>query len=239
MNDAAPAPDQNRLLAALPRDIYRRLLSHLEPIAMPLGLTVHDASARQKYIYFLVAGIASRLFVTKDGSSAEVAVTGNEGMIGLALVTGTDSTPDLAVMQSPGFGYRINADVFKQEFSHNGALHDLLLRYMQALVTQIGQTAVCYRHHTVQQQLCRWLLASIDRIRSNRLQMTQELIANMLGVRRQGVAGAARALRNAKAIDYDRGLITILDRKKLEARVCECYEVVKREYDRILLRPAN
>jgi len=191
MEDAALAPAQNRLLAALPRDVYERLLPHLEPIAMPLGFTVHDASAQQKFIYFLVAGIASRLYLTRDGASAEVAVTGNEGIIGLALVTGTESTPDRAVMQSPGFGYRINADVFKQEFARDGALHDLLLRYMQALVTQIGQTAVCYRHHTVQQQLCRWA-ARVDR------QDTLQPPADDPGADRQHARGAAPGRRGRR-----------------------------------------
>ena len=189
--------------------------------------------------YFPTTSIVSLLYVMEDGASAEIAVVGNEGVVGIALFMGGESTPSRAVVQSAGYAYRLKADVLKAEFDRGGALQHLLLRYTQALITQMAQTAVCNRHHTVEQQLCRWLLLSLDRLPSNELTMTQELIANMLGVRREGVTEAAGKLQAAGLIDYSRGKIIVLDRPKLEARVCECYAVVKRESDRLLRRPSR
>jgi CRP-like cAMP-binding protein len=230
-------PTLNLLLAALPAADYARLLPHLEPVPLPLGWVVYEAGSRMGHVYFPTDGIVSLLYVMEDGASAEIAVTGNEGLIGIALFMGGESTPSRAVVQSEGHAYRLQAQLMKREFERGGALQHLLLRYTQALITQMAQTAVCNRHHSIEQQLCRWLLLSLDRLPSSELYMTQELIANMLGVRREGVTEAAGVLQDAGLIKYRRGHITVLDRLKLEQRVCECYAFVKRESDR-LLRPA-
>ena len=228
------SPDQNRLLAALPAEEYRRVLGHLELVSMPLGWAVYEADGPQGYVYFPTTSIVSLLYVMQNGASAEIAVTGNDGLVGIALFMGGESTPSRAVVQSAGYGYRRNASALKTEFVLGGPLQHLALRYTQALITQMAQTAVCNRHHELEQQLCRWLLLSLDRLPSNTLDMTQELIANMLGVRREGVTEAAGKLQDAGLIKYVRGHITVLDRAQLEARVCECYAVVKREMDRLL-----
>ena len=227
-------PKDNRLLAALPEDNYRALLPFLEGVPLPLGLVVYESGGAQGYVYFPTSSIVSLLYVLEDGSSAEIAVTGCEGLVGIALFMGGETTPSRAVVQSAGHGYRIKAAVLKEKFEAGGALQYLLLRFTQALITQMTQTAVCNRHHAVDQQLCRWLLLSLDRLPANDLVMTQELIANMLGVRREGVTEAAGKLQADGLIQYSRGRITVLDRAKLEARVCECYAVVKKEYDRLL-----
>ena len=233
------SPNQNRLLAALPAEEYRRVLPHLELVSMPLGWAVYEADGPQGYVYFPTTSIVSLLYVMQNGASAEIAVTGNDGLVGIALFMGGESTPSRAVVQSAGYGYRLNAGALKTEFVLGGPLQHLALRYTQALITQMAQTAVCNRHHELEQQLCRWLLLSLDRLPSNTLDMTQELIANMLGVRREGVTEAARKLQDAGLIKYVRGHITVLDRAQLEARVCECYAVVKREMDRLLPDPIS
>ena len=230
---AAHTPKQNHLLAALPGADYERLLPHLECVLLELGCALYESGSHQGYVYFPTACIVSLLYVMHDGASAEIAVVGNEGVVGIALFMGGESTPSRAVVQSAGYGYRLRANVLKTEFGRGGELQHLLLRYTQTLITQMAQTAVCNRHHSVEQQLCRWLLLSLDRLPSNELTMTQELIANMLGVRREGVTEAAGHLQTAGLIHYSRGKITVLDRPKLEARVCECYAVVKCEYDRL------
>ena len=227
-------PKQNHLLAALPAQDYERLLPELEPVAMPLGWVVYETGADMGHIYFPTSCIVSLLYVLSNGTSAEIAIAGNEGLVGISLFMGGESTPSRAVVQSAGEGFRLNASVLKKEFALGGELQHLALRYTQALITQMAQTAVCNRHHSVDQQLCRWLLLSMDRLPANELRMTQELIANMLGVRREGVTTAAGALQTAGVIHYSRGHITILDRAKLEQRVCECYSVVKKEFDRLL-----
>ena len=227
-------PRANRLLAALPDKDYLALVDFLEPVALPLGMAVYESGGAQGYVYFPTSSIVSMLYVLADGASAEIAVTGSEGMVGIALFMGGETTPSRAVVQSAGRGYRLKAAVLKTEFERGGALQHLLLRFTQALITQMTQTAVCNRHHEVDQQLCRWLLLSLDRLASNELVMTQELIANMLGVRREGVTEAAGKLQGEGLIQYSRGRIVILDRARLEARVCECYSVVKKEYDRLL-----
>jgi CRP-like cAMP-binding protein len=231
---ASNTPKRNRLLAALPEESYQALLPSLEPVLLPLGMALYESGGAQGYVYFPTSSIVSLLYVLEDGSSAEIAVTGCEGLVGIALFMGGETTPSRAVVQSAGHGYRVKAAVLKQKFETGGALQYLLLRFTQALITQMTQTAVCNRHHAVDQQLCRWLLLSLDRLPANDLVMTQELIANMLGVRREGVTEAAGKLQAAGLIEYSRGKITVLDRKRLEARVCECYAVVKREYDRLL-----
>ena len=230
----ATSPAQNYLLAALPEADYARLLPDLEPIVMPLGWVVYESGGHMGYVYFPTTSIVSLLYVTENGASAEIAIAGNEGLVGIALFMGGESTPSRAVVQSAGAGFRLKAAMLKREFARGGALQHLALRYTQALITQMSQTAVCNRHHTVDQQLCRWLLLSRDRLPNDQLKMTQELIANMLGVRREGVTEAAGHLQAAGLIHYSRGNITILDRAGLEKRVCECYSVVKREFDRLL-----
>jgi CRP-like cAMP-binding protein len=227
-------PKQNHLLDALPAKDYARLLPELELIAMPLGWAVYEAGGQLGYVYFPTTCIVSLLYVMEGGESAEIAITGNEGLVGIALFMGGESTPSRAVVQSSGSGYRLRASALKREFALGGHLQHLALRYTQALITQMSQTAVCNRHHTVDQQLCRWLLLSLDRLSSNELRMTQELIANMLGVRREGVTEAAGNLQAAGLIRYSRGKITVTDRPGLEQRVCECYGVVKKEFDRLL-----
>jgi len=225
---------QNHLLAALPAADYARLVPDLRLIPMPLGWAVYESGGPQSYTYFPTDAIVSLLYVLEDGDSTELGVVGNDGLVGISLFMGGETTPSRAVVQSAGHGYRVKASVLKAEFEHGGALQLLLLRYTQALITQMMQTAVCNRHHSVDQQLCRWLLLSLDRLPSNELVMTQELIADMLGVRREGVTGAAGNLQAAGLIHYSRGKITVVDRPKLETRVCECYEVVRRETDRLL-----
>ena len=227
-------PRQNRLLAALPAADCARLLPDLEPVPLPLGWTVHVAGEQEKYVYFLTAGMVSRFYVMQNGASARLAVTGSEGVIGVASLLGGESTPSQAVVLSAGYAYRLRADVLKNEFARAGPLLQLLLRYTLALIVQTAQIAVCNRHHSLEQQLCRWLLLSLDRSPGNELPMTQELIANMLGVRREGVTEAAGKLQHAGLIHYSRGHITVLDRARLHAQACECYAVVKREYDRLL-----
>jgi CRP-like cAMP-binding protein len=228
------SPKQNHLLAALPAEEYERVLPHIELVAMPLGWAVYEAGGPQGYVYFPTTSIVSLLYVMQNGASAEIAVTGNDGLVGIALFMGGESTASRAVVQSAGYGYRFKAAALKTEFVLGGPLQHLALRYTQALITQMAQTAVCNRHHALEQQLCRWLLLSLDRLSSNKLEMTQELIANMLGVRREGVTEAAGKLQDAGVIKYVRGRITVLDRAQLEARVCECYAVVKTEMDRLL-----
>jgi CRP-like cAMP-binding protein len=227
-------PRQNHLLDALPVVDYERLSAHLEPISMGLGDVLYESGAKERYVYFPTTCIVSLLYVMEDGASAEIAIVGNEGILGISLFMGGDTTPSRAVVQGAGDGFRLKAELLKSEFERFGPTMHLLLRYTQALITQMAQTAVCNRHHSVDQQLCRWLLLSLDRLATNELTMTQELIANMLGVRREGVTEAAGKLQDAGLISYRRGLITVLDRPGLEARSCECYEVVKKEFDRLL-----
>jgi CRP-like cAMP-binding protein len=234
IDHAVDAPRSNRLLAALPDENYQELLPFLEPVHLSLGEALYESGGAQGYVYFPTSSIVSLIYVLEDGSSAEIAVTGCEGLVGIALFMGGETTPSRAVVQSAGQGYRLKAAVLKRKFDAGGALQLLLLRFTQALITQMTQTAVCNRHHSVDQQLCRWLLLSLDRLPASELVMTQELIANMLGVRREGVTEAAGKLQAAGLIEYRRGHITVLDRAGLEARVCECYAVVKTEYDRLL-----
>jgi CRP-like cAMP-binding protein len=233
-DDAIHSPHQNHLLAALPTSDYERLAPHLELIQMPLGDVLYESGGKMRYVYFPTTSIVSLLYVMEDGASAEIAIVGNEGMLGISLFMGGDTTPSRAVVQSAGFGFRLKAELLKNEFGRFGPTMHLLLRYTQALITQMAQTAVCNRHHSVDQQLCRWLLLSLDRLQSNELSMTQELIANMLGVRREGVTEAAGKLQDAGLIRYRRGTITVLDRPGVEARSCECYHVVREEFDRLL-----
>src|SRR5271163_1447636 len=236
---AVPArrnPHQNHLLDALPAGDFERLQSHLEVIRMELGEVLYEPGARLRHVYFPTTSIVSLLYVMQDGASAEIAVVGNEGIVGISLFMGGGSTPSRAVVQSAGTGLRLNAQMLKDEFNQNGPVLHLLLRYTQALITQMAQTAVCNRHHSLDQQLCRWLLLSLDRLQDNELVMTQELIANMLGVRREGVTEAAVKLQQAGLIRYSRGRISVLDRAGLERRTCECYGVVRKEYDRLLPR---
>lgn len=227
-------PHLNHLLDALLKVDYDRLFPNLELVELPLGKVLCESGDQLKYVYFPTDSIISLLYVMEDGASAEIAVIGNEGIFGVQVLLGGDSTPSRAVMQSAGHGYRMKARLLKNEFNQTGPLQRLLLRYTQALITQMAQTAVCNRHHTVEQQLCRWLLLSIDRLTGDELNMTQELIANMLGVRREGVTEAAGALQNLGLIHYSRGHIKVLDRKGLETKSCECYKVVKDEFNRLL-----
>jgi len=229
-------PDQsaNSLLAALPPAEWLRIAPLLEEVDLPLGLVLHESGGKMSHVYFPINAIVSMLYVLEDGSSAEIAVVGNEGVIGIALFMGGETTPRRAVVQSAGKGYRLRAADIKEEFARSGPVLHLLLRYTLALMTQMAQTAVCNRHHSLDQQLCRWLLLSLDRLTGNELAMTQELIANMLGVRREGVTEAALKLQRLGLIKYARGRITVLDRAGLEQRTCECYGVVKNEYDRLL-----
>ena len=231
-------PLQNHLLNTLPHIEYERLLPHFELVEMPLGKVIYEPGGELNYVYFPTTCIVSLLYVMENGSSAEIAVIGNDGIVGVALFMGGGSMPNRAVVQSAGRAYRLRGQLLMKEFNQFGAMLHLLLRYTQALITQMAQTAVCNRHHSVDQQLCRWLLLSLDRLPSNELTMTQELIANMLGVRREGVTEAAGKLQKAGLILYSRGHITVLDRPGLEERVCECYQVVKSESDRLLPPPA-
>ena len=227
-------PNQNLLLATLPAADYERLLPHLELVQMPLGWLLYESGGTQDYVYFPTTSIVSLLYVVSDRSSVEIAVAGNEGVVGTAFFTGGVTTPSRTVVQSAGFGYRVKARLLKWEFERGGPLQYLLLRYTQTLVAQMAQTAMCNRHHSVDQQLCRWLLLRLDRLPSNELTMNQDLIANLLGVRRETVTEAAGRLQVAGVINYSCGKITVLDCSKLQARVCECYAVVKRESDRLL-----
>jgi CRP-like cAMP-binding protein len=230
----AHAPEQNRLLAAFTPDERERIFPHLRLVAMPLGKSLYESGGVLRHVYFPTDSIVSLLYVMADGASAEIAVVGNEGMLGISLFMGGETTPSRAVVQSAGYGFRLKAQLLKDEFGRFGPMMHLLLRYTQALITQMAQTAVCNRHRSVDQQLCRWLLLSLDRLSSNDLTMTQELIANMLGVRREGVTEAAGKLQDAGLIRYRRGRITVLDRPGLDARACECHQVVKAEFDRLL-----
>ncbi len=228
------SPRQNHILAALPVGEAERMYPRLELVSMPLGEVLYESGDQLQHVYFPTGSIVSLLYVMADGAPAEIAVVGNEGIIGIALFMGGETMPNRAVVQSAGCAYRLMGQLLKEEFNRAGELQHLLLRYTQVLLTQMAQTAVCNRHHSVDQQLCRWLLLSLDRLPSNELTMTQDLIANMLGVRREGVTEAAGKLQTAGLITYNRGRITVIDRPGLEARACECYQVVKTEFDRLL-----
>jgi CRP-like cAMP-binding protein len=228
------SPKHNHLLAALPKDSYARLQEDFEPIAMPLGSVLVESGRTLGHVYFPVSGIVSLLYVTVDGESSEIAIAGSEGLVGVSLFMGSDRTTNRAVVQSAGHGYRVLEGTARREFALGGVFQKLVLRYAQSLLTQMGQTSVCNRHHSIDQQLCRWLLLSMDRVPGHELVMTQELIADMLGVRREGVTEAAGKLQAAGLIRYRRGRITLLDRPAMEARVCECYAVVQREFERLM-----
>jgi CRP-like cAMP-binding protein len=232
--NTGPKPDDNRILGALPPTERERLFPHLQLVPMPLGKVVYESGAALRHIYFPTDSIVSLLYVMRDGASAEIAVVGREGAVGVSLFMGGETTPSRALVQSAGQAYRLSRNRLRDEFSRHGSLLHLLLRYTQSLLTQMAQTAVCNRHHSLEQQLCRWLLLSLDRLDSNQLNMTQELIANMLGVRREGVTEAAGKLQKLRVIRYARGKITVLDRPHLERLSCECYQVVKQETDRLL-----
>lgn len=232
------SPHQNHLLSALPAEVRARIFPELVEVTMPLGMVLYEPGDVMNNVYFPIDSIVSLLYVMENGSSAEISVVGNEGVIGISLFMGGESTPSRAVVQSAGNAYRLSANLMKTEFNRHSETMILMLRYTQALITQMAQTAVCNRHHSIDQQLCRWLLLSLDRLPTNQVTMTQELIANMLGVRREGVTDAAGKLQRQGVITYARGEITVLDRQKLETLSCECYAVVKKETDR-LLPPAN
>ncbi len=229
-----PAPENNLLLAAMPAEVRARIDPLLKLTELPLGAALYESGDVLRDVYFPTDSIVSLLYVMEDGRSAEISVVGNEGILGIALFMGGESTPSRAIVQSEGHAYRLSAATIKSEFRRNTDMHHLLLRYTQALITQMAQTAACNRHHSIDQQLCRWLLLSLDRLKGNELTMTQELIANMLGVRREGVTESAHKLQAAGVIAYKRGHITVLDRFELERRSCECYAVVKKETDRLL-----
>lgn len=233
LNSPPHQPDQNHLLAALPASEFERLQPHLELIHMPLGDVLCESGGRLHYVYFPTSAIVSLHYILENGASSEIAGVGNEGMLGISLFMGGETTLSRATVQTAGYGYRMKAALMLQEFNHTGPIQRLLLRYTQALIMQISQTAVCNRHHTIEQQLCRWLLLTLDRLKSQELTMTQELIASMLGVRREGITEAAGRLQNAGIIRYRRGHIMVLDRTGLETHVCECYSVVKKEFDRL------
>jgi CRP-like cAMP-binding protein len=229
-----PAPTGNQLLAALPPEALKSLIPNLKPVNLLLGSVIYEAGQHIKFVYFPTTCIVSLLYVMIDGASAEISVVGNEGIVGIAVFMGGDSAPSRAIVQSGGHAYRLPALELRKEFNDHAEMRILMLRYTQVLITQMAQTAACNRHHSIDQQLCRWLLLSLDRVPGNRLKMTQELIANMLGVRREGVTAAAGKLQKAGVIEYTRGLITVLDRPRLEKLSCECYSVVKRETDRLM-----
>lgn len=231
-------PKQNHLLGAIPDTEWDRFAPQLDAVTLALGDVIYESGSDQAYVYFPTDSIVSLLYVMEDGSSAEIAIVGNEGLVGISLFMGGGTTPSRAVVQSAGSAFRMKARFIRDEFVLAGAVQQLFLRYTQALLTQMGQTAVCNRHHSVDQQLCRWLLMSLDRLSSDELVMTQELIANMLGVRREGVTEAAGKLQRAGVIRYNRGRITVLDRPRLEIMACECYEVVRKEFSRLLPRRA-
>ena len=232
--DTKVLKDQNYLFHSIPSEEWERLLPLIEPVDLPLGKVLYEPGMKMSHVYFPTTAIVSLLYALENGSSAEIAIVGNEGIVGISIFMGGESTSSRAVVQSAGKGYRIKSSVILAEFNRGGPLLHLFLRYTQALITQMSQTAVCNRHHTLDQQFCRWLLLSLDRLTSNELVMTQELIANMLGVRREGVTEAALKVQKAGFIKYSRGHITILDRVGLERRTCECYQVVKDEYSRLL-----
>jgi CRP-like cAMP-binding protein len=232
-------PNQNHLVAALPTAEFERLAPHLELVAMRLGEVLYESGGKLSHVYFPTTAIVSLQYIMESGASAEIAGVGNEGILGISLFMGGETTPSRAVVQTAGHGYRLKAPLMMQEFNRAGLMLRLLLRYTQALITQMAQTAVCNRHHSVEQQLCRWLLLTLDRLPANELTMTQELIAGMLGVRREGITEAAGHLQQAGYIRYRRGHITVLDRPGLESRVCECYAVVKKEFDRLLCDVQN
>ncbi len=232
--DRPVKPTDNHLIAALPPEVRERLVARMELIELSLGEVIYESGRVPRHVLFPTDSIISLLYVMENGASAEISVVGNEGMVGVSLFMGGESTPSRAVVQSAGKAYRLAGQRLKDEFNRHGEMLHLLLRYTQALITQMAQTAVCNRHHSVDQQLCRWLLLSLDRLPSNQLSMTQELIANMLGVRREGVTEAAGKLQHAGVITYSRGRITVLDRPKLETLSCECYDVVRRETERLL-----
>ena len=234
MISAQQSPRKNRLLAALPSSEYEQMLPELELLPLPLGWAVYETGSKQSSVYFPTDSVVSLIYSVTSGNLAEVAVTGNDGIVGIPLIMGSDATLGQAVVRSAGFAYRLKSSVLKKGFEKGGPLQDMLLRYTQSLMTQISQTAVCNRHHNVEQRLCRWLLMSMDRLPSNQLTTTQELIARMLGVRREGVTEAAGRLQDEGMIRYSRGRVTILDRPKLERWVCECYAVVRSETDRLL-----
>jgi CRP-like cAMP-binding protein len=230
-------PKQNRLLAALPAADLERLSRELTPVAMPLGGVVYESGGKQPHVYFPTTAIVSLMYVMADGATGEIAVVGNDGMVGVAIFMGGESTPSRAIVQSAGYAYRLSSSRLKREFVLGGPMQLQLMRYTQVLLTQMAQTAVCNRHHSIDQQLCRWLLLSLDRLPSNKIVITQELIASMLGVRREGISEAAGHLQAAGLIQYSRGRISVLKRAELEARACECYRVVKTESDRLLPGP--
>jgi len=239
INPTRHTPNQNHLLAALPAEIFERLSPHLELIPMPLGQVIYESDGQLQHVYFPTTAIVSLHYVMENGASAEIAGVGNEGVLGISLFMGGNTTPSLATVYTGGYGYRLKARLIMEEFNRAGPLMRLMLRYTQALMTQISQTAVCNRHHSVEQQLCRWLLLTLDRLPSNELTMTQELIAGMLGVRREGITEAAGNLQRANLISYRRGHITVLKRSGLESRTCECYNVVKKEFHRLLCDTSN
>src|SRR5450756_1544294 len=228
------SPNQNRLLAALPAAEFGRLAPHLELFPMLLGDALYEPASQLQHVYFPTTAVVSLLYILESGSSAGIAGVGNEGILGISLFMGGDTTPSSAVVQIAGHGYRLQGRLLKEEFNRAGLMQRLLLRYTQALLTEMAQTAACNRHHSIEQQLCRWLLLTLDRLPSNELVMTQELVASMLGVRREGVTEAAGKLQHAGIISYRRGHITVVDRSGLETHVCECYRVVKKEFDRLL-----
>lgn len=231
---ALHTPNQNHLLAALPAEIFERISTHLDLVIMPLGKVIYESSGQLQHVYFPTTSIVSLHYVMEDGASAEIAGVGNEGVLGISLFMGGNTTPGLATVQTAGYGYRLEGRLMMEEFNRAGTMMRLMLRYTQALMTQMSQTAACNRHHSVEQQLCRWLLLTLDRSPSNELTMTQELIAGMLGVRRESITEAAGNLQRAGLISYRRGHITVLDRSGLEPRACECYAVVKNEFHRLL-----
>jgi len=231
---AIMTPKQNHLLAALPAEIFERILPHLELVSMPLGEVLYESGGQLQYVYFPTTAIVSLHYLMESGASAEISGVGNEGVLGISLFMGGNTTPSLATVQTAGFGYRLKGRLMMEEFNRSGPMMRLMLRYTQALMTQISQTAVCNRHHSIEQQLCRWLLLTLDRLPSNELTITQELIAGMLGVRREGITEAAGNLQRASLISYRRGHITVLDRTGLESHACVCYNVVKKEFHRLL-----
>ena len=231
---ARHTPHQNHLLASLPAEIFERLSPHLELVQMPLGAVICESGGQLQHVYFPTTAIISLHYVMEDGASAEIAGVGNEGVLGISLFMGGNNTPCQATVQTGGYGYRLKVKLLMEEFDRAGPMMHMLLRYTQALMTQMSQTAACNRHHSVEQQLCRWLLLTLDRLPSNELTMTQELIAGMLGVRREGITETAGNLQREGLISYRRGHITVLDRTGLESHACECYGVVKKEFHRLL-----
>ena len=237
--DTPQSPNQNHLLAALPTAEFERIATHLELVAMPLGDVIYESGGQLQYAYFPTTAIVSLHYVLENGASSEIAGVGNEGILGISLFMGGNTTPSRATVYTGGYGYRLKAQLMLEEFNRAGTMMRLMLRYTQALITQISQTVVCNRHHSIEQQMCRWLLLTLDRLPSNDLTMTQELIASMLGVRREGITETAGNLQRAGLISYRRGHITVLDRSGLESHVCECYAVVKTEFDRLLCDVRN